>query len=71
MAKIRKVRNVRGPAEQPAPEPVLPAEPVPQRQPQAPVLQERKVRIPEPDAQKPAPQELPTRKVRQVRKVKG
>ncbi len=66
--KIRKVRSVRAPAEQPAPA----SQPALQRQqPQGPVLQERKVRIPEPDAAKPAAQELPERRVRSVRKVKG
>ncbi len=82
-AKIRKVRSVRTPAEQAAPAPAAqppqarqtapapPAEPLPQRQPQTPALQERKIKIPEPDAAKPEAQELPTRKVRSVRKVKG
>ncbi|MEW5747971.1 MAG: hypothetical protein AB1793_04165 [Candidatus Thermoplasmatota archaeon] len=74
--KIRKVRSVRPPAGQPspapAPQPAAAPQVAPQRpQPQAPVLQERKVRIPEPEAAKPAAQELPERKVRTVRKVKG
>lgn len=67
--KIRKIRSVRQAAAQPSPADA--AQPEPGRQPQGPVLQERKVRIPEPEAQGPAPQELPTRKVRTVRKVKG
>lgn len=79
--KIRKVRNVRPPAERPAPEPApqpvaqpapQPApQPVPQRQAQGPPLQERRVKIPEPETVRPAAAEPPTRKVRTVRKVKG
>lgn len=79
-AKIRKVRSVRAPAEQTAPATAVPSmrsapvqtpEPAPQRQPQGPALQERKVKIPEPETTRPPAPVLPERKIRTVRKVKG
>jgi hypothetical protein len=69
-AKIRKVRNVRSPAPAPVPEQAPEQEPIPE-----PVVERHVEQPPMPlrTVKQPAPTqtELPPKKVRTVRKVKG